>query len=115
MTIRRKRADESEEEHLIRVAKTAVANHAARSDKTSWMRKYKNLTAYVNDNIVPLEKEIQEIQARLAPNYDKIREMRTVMVETCIHPYEDLRYNPDTKIVSCSFCGQGFNPSITSE
>lgn len=89
--------------------KNIVANFSTRSEKTSWIRKRKNLETYVTENITPIETELQELKILLQPLYDHIQVLRQEMVKTCIHPQDELRMNADNT-VTCTFCSKTFNP-----
>jgi hypothetical protein len=105
MAVKRKLENETEEQRISRVAREAIANHATRSEKTSWGRKRLNLEKMVLKDIRPKEDRIMEMQMELKPLYDAVAEMRTDMVESCIHPFDHLVYNEDTSVF-CKFCNK---------
>jgi len=105
MSIKKQNAvPETEQEIEARVAKTAVANFPLRSEKTSWMRKRTNLQQFVADKINPIEEQIKNLQVQLFGLFDQMSEKRSEMVDTCIHPFDDLAYDPVAKTVRCTFC-----------
>lgn len=80
-----------------------LANRTSRSDKTSWNRKMNNLVTLIA-KIRPIEDRIIELQAQKLPIMDEIAALRKEMVDTCIHPIEQLIEKDD--YVECKFCGR---------
>jgi L-lysine 2,3-aminomutase len=90
-----------------------IANTATRSEKTSWKRKRDNIEKEI-EKLAPIESQIQELMAAKLPIVDKIAELRTEMVETCVHPF-DLLVEHDG-VVKCKFCERRFTvPEHDSE
>lgn len=108
MPIKRKLPGETEQQAIERIKLTAIANHATRAEKTSWLRKRDNLVKYIEGNIRPYEEAIFEIREKLLPLYDEMSNMRKDMVATCIHPYDDLKVDEEGA-VKCGFCGKILN------
>ena len=104
MATKRKAENETPEQKAERLAKEAVANHATRSEKTSWSRKRNNLEKVVNKTIRPVEERILDLQNELRPHYDEVKNLRDEMVESCVHPYDLLVVTKDT--VHCKFCNK---------
>lgn len=88
---------------------TKIANHATRKEKMAWDRKRKKLTGLIENDLVPLQEKEREVIAEQMPILDKINEVRKQMVETCIHPQEELVYNEDGDYFTCKFCGSNLN------
>jgi hypothetical protein len=95
---------ETQLEKEAKAAKTAVSNFSLRSEKTSWMRKRNNLEQFILNNVTPIEEQIKNLQVTLFALFDEMNEKRKEMVDTCIHPFEELSYDPVTKTVRCTFC-----------
>ena len=104
MVTKRKPTDETDEQREERQVKTKIANHANRSEKTAWNRKLKTLSMFVEREINPIEDNIMELRTELEPLYDEVMVMREDLVQQCIHPYDDLVYDRETKKVTCRFC-----------
>jgi small-conductance mechanosensitive channel len=100
--IKKAEGETPEEAHKRRVLEK-VANHANRSEKTSWQRKYKNMQAVYNE-LKPVEDEILDLLNQKQRMLDDITAMRQVMVDECIHPYELLILNEDH--IECKFCNK---------
>ena len=98
---KRKLKNESPAQTKVRQQLEKVANHAPRSDKTSWNRKNENMGKLV-EKIRPLEQAILGIIKRQTPLYDEIAVLREEMVRTCIHPYDLLIHKED--YIVCKFC-----------
>ena len=114
MSTTRKNPNETAEQRQERLFKEAVANHATRSEKTAWARKEANLQKYVKLKVNPIEERIRDLQADLVPLYDEVKEMRTEMVDTCIHPFDMLVVDGDYCI--CRFCNKRLaKPIVTDE
>lgn len=65
---------------------------------------------FAESNIVLLEKEIQDLQQSLIENYDEVDRQRKEMISTCVHPYDELRYNGEDGTVRCTFCNKKMMP-----
>jgi hypothetical protein len=105
---------ETPEQATVRNIFEAVSNHATRSEKTAWERKRNNMEKLVK-LLRPLEDKIMEIRAKMQPTYDEISELRVVMTEECIHPYDMLVYNEITETVTCKFCEKTMKPVSEEE
>ena len=91
-----------------------ITNFATRSEKTSWARKRTNLTSYIENNIHPIEQQILDLKMSLIPFYDEVKTMRTEMVDTCIHPADEVSSNDDGSFY-CSFCCKTLAEPIKEE
>lgn len=101
---RKKRIEnETPEAELTRKKLEAVANHATRSEKTAWMRKYKNMQLVYND-LKPIEDQILSLMVEKQVFTDKLTKMRNIMVEECVHPLELLSLKE--KHIECKFCNR---------
>lgn len=109
MSRMKKPENETHEEAEIRRLLESVAGHATRSEKTSWERKRTNMEKLVKQ-LRPLEDKIMEIRAKMQPIYDEITELRQLMVEECIHPFDMLIYDEATQTVTCKFCEKKLKP-----
>lgn len=98
---KRKSKNESPAQANVRRELEKVANHAPRSDKTSWNRKNENMGKLLK-KIQPLEQAILGIRKRQIPIYDDIAILREEMVRTCVHPYDLLIHKEDH--IVCKFC-----------
>lgn len=98
---KRKPKNESPAQAKIRRQLEKIANHAPRSDKTSWNRKKKNMDKLIG-KIHPLEQSILDIRRQAIPIYDDIAILREEMVKTCVHPYEMLVHKEN--YIVCKFC-----------
>lgn len=105
MAIKRKLENETPEQRDARILKETIANHATRSEKTSWGRKRLNLEKLIAKEIRPREDRIMEMQAELREFYDQIKELRDDMVESCVHPFDHLVINSEGAVF-CKFCGK---------
>jgi hypothetical protein len=114
MATRRKEEDETAEQQLDRTTKTTISNHATRSEKTAWLRKRNNLETFVENDIRPIEQQIEDLRNELTPLYDKVADMRKEMVATCIHPYDELR-SISTDKVQCTFCNKILSISFQAD
>ena len=103
MARRKKPEDETEEEATIRREIERIANHATRSEKTSWQRKQTNLEKIVTEEINPLEDQILKLVVEKNKLMDDVEKIRLEMVYTCVHPADLLVWKDN--IVECKFCG----------
>lgn len=101
MARQRKPDNETTEETRVRQLLEAVANNANRSEKTSWNRKMDNMVKLLAQ-LRPLEQQVLEIMEKKQPIIDDIMQLRTTMVQECIHPYDHLTFFNDH--VRCKFC-----------
>ena len=99
----KKGLDESPAEANKRRVLEKVANHANRSEKTSWQRKYKNMQIVINE-LTPIEEQVLELMTKKNELVDKITAQRIIMVDECIHPYELLILADDH--IECKFCNK---------
>jgi len=99
----RQKAPENEtfEQQTERLIFETISNFSNRSEKTSWKRKRDNI-ANIIEQLKPLEAEILAITAKKLPLMDQIALTRIEMVESCIHPIEDLVLHEGH--VRCKFC-----------
>lgn len=104
MARRKKPENETQEEAEIRKRLEAVANHATRSEKTSWQRKQNNLDKLIVDKLHPIEDDILKLVVKKNRYLDEIETVRLEMVYTCVHPIDLLVDNGD-ETVTCKFCG----------
>lgn len=103
MPRRKKPKNETPKEASIRQELESIANVATRSEKTSWNRKMNNMVTLLSE-LKPLEDQILELYARKEVVFDKIQDLRKVMVSECIHPFEQLVFKDE--YVDCKFCNQ---------
>ena len=104
MARKKKPENETDEQREQRLLFESVANHANRSEKTSWNRKMDNMIKLIAQ-LRPIEEKIMEIyRDEKQPLLDKIAELREVMVKDCVHPYEHLVLKDG--YVECKFCGK---------
>ncbi len=102
MARRRKPEDETLLEERDRRIKEAIANASTRSEKTSWNRKMDNMVKLLA-LLRPIEAEILEIiREKKLPIMDQVSELRSTMVNECVHPFEQLVFVDDC--VKCKFC-----------
>lgn len=101
--------NETSDDRMVREVKDTIANHASRSEKTSWNRKMDNMVSLMA-KLRPIEEQIIELQAEKFPIFDEIQTLRNVMVNECIHPYEYLEVAEDH--VTCKFCNKNINKPI---
>lgn len=103
MAKKRKGDNETQEETEIRHILEAVANAASRSEKTSWNRKMDNMVRLLAE-LRPIEDQILELMAKKWEVFDRVQQLREVMVRECVHPYEHLVYKED--YIECKFCNK---------
>ena len=101
----RRKAPENEtpKEKTERQIKEKIANGPSRSEKVSWNRKMDNMVKRFAE-LAPIEDEILALMAKKQPIFDEIQEIRQVMVNECIHPFEYLVMK-DTHVL-CKFCNR---------
>lgn len=80
-----------------------IANHATRSEKTSWKRKRDNIDKLIAE-LSPIEEQILDLMAKKVPLLDKIAILRSEMVESCVHPIDQLIAHEDH--IVCKFCNK---------
>ena len=106
MARRKSPENETEEQRTERQHLEAVANVANRSEKTAWNRKMNNMVSLLA-KLRPLEDKILELIEQKQPILDDVAELRGVMVNECIHPYEYLLHEGDH--VKCKFCDKSIS------
>lgn len=106
MPRRKKPGNETQEEAQIRQELETIANTASRSEKTSWNRKMNNMVSLLA-KLKPIEDQILELMKQKETIFDQIQELRGVMVQECIHPFEQLVYKEDH--IECKFCNRRLN------
>lgn len=104
MARRKKPEQETPEQAKVRRDMETVADFAPRSDKVAWQRKYNNMQTLI-DEMEPINVKIRELIAEKQPILDQIAELRAIMVQECIHPYDMLEHVGDSN-VTCKFCGR---------
>jgi len=102
MARRKKPEGETPEQAKERYILESIANHATRSEKTSWNRMMDNMVSLIA-TIKPIEDKILRLQAKKIPIVDEIQHLRKKMVRECVHPYDHIIYTDDA--VLCKFCG----------
>lgn len=102
---RRKKPDnETPEEAIDRLLLESIANHANRSEKTAWKHKLGKMNVLL-EQLQPIEDKIlQIISEEKQPLMDKIADLRGIMVNECVHPYEYLIKKDG--FVECKFCNK---------
>ena len=80
---------------------SAVANFRDKNEKASWLRKKKNLEAFV-DQLAPIEAQLLALTAQKTDIMDEINDVRKTMIIDCIHP-QDYLVHYETYI-KCRFC-----------
>ena len=103
MARRKKPVGETPEQAAERRQKEAIANAANRSEKTSWNRKMENMVKLLA-TLRPIEQKILDLQRQKFPIMDEVHELREIMVNECIHPYDQLVVKEDH--VLCKFCNR---------
>lgn len=113
MARKKKPVGESAEETQIRQTLEKVANTANRSEKTSWNRKMNNMVALLAE-LRPIEEQILELTAAKHEVFDRIQVLRNVMVQECIHPFEQLIHKGT--YAECKFCNRRVSlPNVKSK
>jgi len=98
---RKRPEDVSPEELALHNEKDFIANHATRSEKTAWQRQYENLSKLVR-KLEPIEDKLMNLTAEKSKILDEVFILRKELVESCIHPFDDLTKHDGTVI--CKFC-----------
>lgn len=91
----------TEEENKSNDLLDKISNLSDRSQRTAWKRKQKNIEDHISE-VQELEDKIQTLQAKKQPILDQIAELRSEMVDSCIHPREYLVQHND--LIKCKFC-----------
>lgn len=92
-------AEQAEERRVLE----KVANTANRSEKTSWNRKMNNMVTLLAE-LRPIEDQILELTLAKHEVFDRIQVLRNVMVQECIHPFEQLIHKGT--YAECKFCNK---------
>lgn len=79
----------------------AISNHATRSEKTAWNRQYDNLAKLVK-RLEPIEDKLMSLTTEKSKIFDELLVLRKELVESCIHPFEQLVVHGDYTV--CKFC-----------
>lgn len=103
MARRKTPENETPEQKEERQIKERIANGPKRAEKVSWNRKKANLEAVV-EKIRPIEDKILDLIAKKQPLLDEIQEIRTQMIDECVHPFDYLEVKEDH--VLCKFCNR---------
>ncbi len=101
MPRQRKAEDETAEQAEQRRLLEKVANTANRSDKVSWNRKLDNMIKLVTA-VNRIQDKIQELEIEKDPYIQEIADLRKVMVNECIHPFDQLVHTDEH--THCKFC-----------
>lgn len=87
--------------------KETISNVASRSEKVSWNRKFDNMGKLLIE-LQPIEEQILDLTVQKQEIFDKIQEIREVMVLECVHPYTDLTVDSSDSLIVCKFCERKF-------
>lgn len=101
MAKRKRPEDVSPEELALHNEKDFIANHATRSEKTAWQRQYENLAKLVR-KLEPIEDKLMALIAEKSKIIDEVIVLRKELIESCIHPFDDLIKHDGVLI--CKFC-----------
>ena len=101
MAKRKRPEDVSPEDLALHNEKDFIANHATRSEKTAWQRQYEHLSKFVR-KLEPIEDKMLALIHEKSKILDEILILRKELVETCIHPFDDLIKHDGALI--CKFC-----------
>ena len=102
MAKKRKPENETPEERDVRLKLESISNQSNKSEKVSWNRKMDNMVKLIA-KLRPIEEQILELTVQKQPIFDEIQELRNIMIQECIHPYENLVLHDDDTI-ECKFC-----------
>jgi transcription termination factor NusB len=83
--------------------KKTISGVSTKREYISWNRKHNNIKKLIDD-LQPVEQEILDLQATRMGLLEQINEIRQLMVNQCIHPYEMLSVKE--KHVECKFCNK---------
>lgn len=114
MSRMKKPENETQEQYNVRKYMESISNHATRNEKTSWERKRTNMDKLVKQ-LRPMEDKILEIRAKMQPIYDEISDLRNLMVDECIHPFDMLVFNEQDETITCKFCFKVMKPADITE
>jgi len=104
MARRKKPETETAEQVELRRLYETISNSANRGEKTSWNRKMDKMVKLLAQ-LRPLEQQILDLEAQKLPILDQVQEVRSVMLNECIHPYEYLTLIKDDCVL-CKFCNR---------
>lgn len=107
MARRKKPEGETAEEAKYRHVLEHIANFSTRSEKTSWNRKLDSMVKLLAKLTNVEDKILELISTTKTPIMDEIDELRELMVQECIHPYEHLAFGEN--YVDCKFCYRRFS------
>lgn len=79
----------------------AIISRVSIKELSSWKRMMKKMVSLI-DEIRPIEDAILLLTTQKMPIFDRIQELRMIMVSTCIHPKEHLVVQEGH--VLCKFC-----------
>lgn len=89
---------------------TKVVNHSSKNERIAWNRKYKKLSALIEEKITPIEEQVLELIMQKQPYLDEAVAMRDVLVKECVHPREFLLTKDDH--ILCKFCNNKLNVNV---
>lgn len=112
MARKKKPENETVDEATLRRILEFVSNIASRSEKTSWNRKMDNMVKLISQ-LTPIEEKILEIMLKeKQPILDLINDLRTSMINECVHPFDQLVLKEDH--ILCKFCNRKIGiPDVT--
>ena len=112
MARRKKVEDETVDQSSDRRVKEDISNNANRSEKTSWHRKMDNMVRLLA-KLHPIEEQIIALEGKKLPIFDEIQELRALMIQECIHPFEYIVVEPG--YAKCKFCERKLSlPRVSS-
>ena len=103
MARRKVPTSETSEQKRIRQIKDLISGLSDRSEKVSFNRKMDNMVKLMT-KLEPIENQILELNAKKIPIFDEIQQLRNLMVEQCVHPFEYIVVNQDHAV--CKFCNR---------
>lgn len=107
MARRKKPENETTQQTKSRQILEQVADHATRSEKTSWHRMMDNMVTALS-KLRPIEDKILKLENEKVPILDEINALRSKMVRECVHPYDHLILSENSDTVTCKFCNHSF-------
>lgn len=113
MARKKKPENENQDEALLRRRLEFISNLPTRSEKTSWNRKMDNMVKLISQ-LTPIEEKILQIMLQeKQPILDQINDLRTSMINECVHPFDQLVLKDDH--VLCKFCNRRIGiPDVSS-
>ena len=112
MARQKKPENETNDQADARRALEIVANHANRSEKTSWSRKQKNMEKLLA-RLSPYDEQLLNLLAHKQLILDEVAVLRDEMVDDCVHPYDLLVMKEG--YVECKFCNRKLNVNQFNE